>query len=88
MPRRLPRRLRKASCLDEAEREEDISAEGLFARLRLGNGRAPSITVRSTDGVSVSTLYGWEQGRKPAQGAARTLVAIASTKSEDPAGGH
>lgn len=32
-------------------------------------------------GVSVRTLQGWEQGRKQPSGAARTLLAIASTKS-------
>ena len=30
-------------------------------------------------GVSVRTLQGWEQGRKKPSGAARTLLAIAST---------
>ena len=30
-------------------------------------------------GVSVRTLQGWEQGRKQASGAARILLAIAST---------
>ena len=30
-------------------------------------------------GVSVRTLQGWEQGRKQPSGAARTLLAIAST---------
>jgi putative transcriptional regulator len=30
-------------------------------------------------GVSVRTLRGWEQGRKQPSGAARTLLAIAST---------
>lgn len=30
-------------------------------------------------GVSVRTLQGWEQGRKRPSGAARTLLAIAST---------
>ncbi len=29
-------------------------------------------------GVSVRTLQGWEQGRKPPSGAARTLLAIAA----------
>ena len=30
-------------------------------------------------GVSIRTLQGWEQGRKQPSGAARTLLAIAST---------
>ena len=30
-------------------------------------------------GVSVRTLQGWEQGRKPPNGAARTLLTIART---------
>ena len=30
-------------------------------------------------GVSVRTLYGWEQGRKQPSGAARTLLTIART---------
>jgi putative transcriptional regulator len=33
-------------------------------------------------GVSVRTLQGWEQGRKQPSGAARTLLAIASTNPE------
>jgi putative transcriptional regulator len=33
-------------------------------------------------GVSVRTLQGWEQGRKKPSGAARTLLAIASTNPQ------
>jgi putative transcriptional regulator len=33
-------------------------------------------------GVSVRTLQGWEQGRKQPSGAARTLLAIASTNPQ------
>ena len=33
-------------------------------------------------GVSIRTLQGWEQGRKQPSGAARTLLAIASTNPE------
>ncbi|WP_313953228.1 helix-turn-helix domain-containing protein [Accumulibacter sp.] len=33
-------------------------------------------------GVSVRTLQGWEQGRKQPSGAARTLLAIASTNPD------
>lgn len=33
-------------------------------------------------GVAVRTLQGWEQGRKQPSGAARTLLAIATTNPE------
>ena len=42
-------------------------------------------------GVSVRTLQGWEQGRKQPSGAARTLLAIASTNPKallEVAGSH
>ncbi len=34
-------------------------------------------------GVSMRTLQGWEQGRKQSSGAARTLLAVASTDQSE-----
>lgn len=46
------------------------------ARKKTGLSQSEFATLM---GVSVRTLQGWEQGRKQPSGAARTLLAIAST---------
>lgn len=46
------------------------------ARERIGLSQSQFATLL---GVSIRTLQGWEQGRKPPSGAARTLLTIART---------
>jgi putative transcriptional regulator len=83
----------KALAAYEAER--DLAAELLQAVQEMKAGQlhvvsSPVIEARKKTGlsqsqfaalmgVSVRTLQGWEQGRKQPSGAARTLLAIAST---------
>ncbi len=77
------------------EAKRDLAAELLEAVREMKTGRvqvvtSPVIEARKKTGlsqsqfaallgVSVRTLQGWEQGRKQPSGAARTLLAIAST---------
>ena len=77
------------------EAKRDLAAELLQAVHEMKAGRvqvvtSPVIEARKKTGlsqsqfaallgVSVRTLQGWEQGRKQPSGAARTLLAIAST---------
>jgi putative transcriptional regulator len=81
--------------LEKYEAKRDIGAELVQAirEMKAGQGRvvtSPVIEARKKTGlsqsqfaallgVSVRTLQGWEQGRKQPSGAARTLLAIAST---------
>ncbi len=53
-----------------------ISAPVIEARNKTGLSQSQFAALM---GVSVRTLQGWEQGRKQPSGAARTLLAIAST---------
>ena len=77
------------------EAKRDLAAELLESVREMKAGRvhvvtSPVIEARKKTGlsqsqfaaligVSVRTLQGWEQGRKRPSGAARTLLAIAST---------
>ena len=77
------------------EAKRDLAAELLQSVREMKAGRvqvvtSPVIEARKKTGlsqsqfaallgVSVRTLQGWEQGRKQPSGAARTLLAIAST---------
>lgn len=77
------------------ESTRDLAAELLQSVLEMKAGQvqvvtSPVIEARKKTGlsqsqfaallgVSVRTLQGWEQGRKQPSGAARTLLAIAST---------
>ena len=77
------------------EAKRDLAAELLRAVREMKTGQvqvvtSPVIEARKKTGlsqsqfaallgVSVRTLQGWEQGRKQPSGAARTLLAIAST---------
>jgi putative transcriptional regulator len=77
------------------EAKRDLAAELLQAVQEMKTGQvqvvsSPVIEARKKTGlsqsqfaalmgVSVRTLQGWEQGRKQPSGAARTLLAIAST---------
>lgn len=77
------------------EAERDLAADLLQAIYEMKSGQlnvvtSPVIEARKKTGlsqsqfaaimgVSVRTLQGWEQGRKQPSGAARTLLAIAST---------
>jgi putative transcriptional regulator len=77
------------------EAERDLAADLLQAVREMKTGQvkvvtSPVIEARKKTGlsqsqfaallgVSVRTLQGWEQGRKQPSGAARTLLAIAST---------
>ncbi len=81
--------------LAAAEKKRDLAAELLESihQMKAGQTRVVTSAVaearRQTGlsqsqfatlmGVSVRTLQGWEQGRKQPSGAARTLIAIAST---------
>ena len=53
-----------------------VSSPVIEARQRTGLSQSQFAALM---GVSVRTLQGWEQGRKQPSGAARTLLAIAST---------
>lgn len=53
-----------------------VSSPVIEARRKTGLSQSRFATLL---GVSVRTLQGWEQGRKQPSGAARTLLAIAST---------
>ena len=77
------------------ESERDLAADLLQAVQEMRAGQLHVVTSPVIDarrktglsqsqfaallGVSVRTLQGWEQGRKQPSGAARTLLAIAST---------
>ena len=81
--------------LEAYEAQRDLAAELLQSvrQMRVGQVHvvsSPVIEARKKTGlsqsqfallmgVSVRTLQGWEQGRKQPSGAARTLLAIAST---------
>ena len=83
------------AALEKYEAQRDIGADLVQAirEMKAGQGRvvtSPVIEARKKTGlsqsqfavllgVSVRTLQGWEQGRKQPSGAARTLLAIAST---------
>lgn len=83
------------SALAAHEAKRDLAAELLQSvrEMKAGHVRvvtSPVIEARKKTGlsqsqfaaligVSVRTLQGWEQGRKQPSGAARTLLAIAST---------
>lgn len=53
-----------------------VSSPAIEARRKTGLSQSQFAALI---GVSVRTLQGWEQGRKQPSGAARTLLAIAST---------
>nr|WP_221208210.1 helix-turn-helix domain-containing protein [Pseudoduganella violacea] len=53
-----------------------VSSPIIEARKKTGLSQSQFATLL---GVSLRTLQGWEQGRKQPSGAARTLLAIAST---------
>ena len=78
----------------EAKRDIGAELVQAIREMKAGQGRvvtSPVIEARKKTGlsqsqfaalflgVSVRTLQGWEQGRKQPSGAARTLLAIAST---------
>ena len=81
--------------IEAYEATRDLGAELLqsIQEMKAGKGQvvfSPAIEARKQTGlsqsqfaallgVSVRTLQGWEQGRKQPSGAARTLLAIAST---------
>lgn len=83
------------ATLSALEAKRDLAAELLESIRQMRSGRtqvvtSPVIEARKKTGlsqsqfaallgVSVRTLQGWEQGRKHPSGAARTLLAIAST---------
>ena len=83
------------AALEKYEAQRDLGADLVQAirEMKAGQGRvvtSPVIEARTKTGlsqsqfaallgVSVRTLQGWEQGRKQPSGAARTLLAIAST---------
>jgi putative transcriptional regulator len=84
-----------ATQLDDYENTRDLAAELLQSVREMKAGHlhvvsSPVISARKKTGlsqsqfaallgVSVRTLQGWEQGRKQPSGAARTLLAIASS---------
>ena len=83
------------AALEKYEAQRDLCADLVqsIREMKAGQGRvvtSPVIEARKKTGlsqsqfaallgVSVRTLQGWEQGRKQPSGAARTLLAIAST---------
>ena len=60
----------------KAEKLHVVLSPVTEARKKTGLSQTQFATLM---GVSVRTLQGWEQGRKQPSGAARTLLAIAST---------
>ena len=60
----------------KAGRVHVVSSPVIEARKKTGLSQSQFAVLM---GVSVRTLQGWEQGRKQPSGAARTLLAIAST---------
>jgi putative transcriptional regulator len=84
--------------LEAYESQRDIAADLLeaIAEMKAGQGQvvfSPATEARKKTGlsqtqfaallgVSVRTLQGWEQGRKQPSGAARTLLAIASSNPD------
>ena len=89
------RKLSSAEEIEAFEAKRDIGAEILQSIKDMKAGKGKVIVSSATEareatglsqsqfasllGVSVRTLQGWEQGRKQPSGAARTLLAIAST---------
>ncbi|UMR29031.1 helix-turn-helix domain-containing protein [Massilia sp. MB5] len=63
----------------KAGRVQVISSPVIEARKKTGLSQSQFATLL---GVSLRTLQGWEQGRKQPSGAARTLLAIASTNPQ------
>jgi putative transcriptional regulator len=88
-------KLSSAAEIEAFEAKRDIGAEILQSIKDMKAGKGKVIVSSATEareatglsqsqfasllGVSVRTLQGWEQGRKQPSGAARTLLAIAST---------
>ena len=84
--------------LDAYEAKRDLAADILQAISEMKAGQVHIVLSPVTEarkktglsqsqfaalmGVSVRTLQGWEQGRKQPSGAARTLLAIASTNPQ------
>ena len=60
----------------KAEKLHVVLSPGAEVREKTGLSQSQFATLME---VSVRTLQGWEQGRKQPSGAARTLLAIAST---------
>jgi putative transcriptional regulator len=60
----------------KAGQTQVVTSPVIEARKKTGLSQSQFATLM---GVSVRTLQGWEQGRKQPSGAARTLLAIAST---------
>ena len=60
----------------KAGRVQVVTSSVVEARRKTGLSQSEFAALL---GVSIRTLQGWEQGRKQPSGAARTLLAIAST---------
>ena len=75
-----------AADLQQSVREmragQVVVASSPVIDVRRGTGLSQSQFAALLGGVSVRTLQGWEQGRKQPSGAARTLLAIASTNPQ------